>query len=183
MTVDRAASVERVLVEIRPAAATYWNFLDLSGSTQLLAMFQRAPWRSILIGVAGGILSSALHSDWMLGVVLILAVMLGALELMHRRDLLTTRRLVRQYGLLGRRRLELDLVQILRVGYSYPRFGKFFGAGDVDVVGVGRAFTFVGVRNPEGLARAILDAKAALADAKGSGDAGAGPVGSRRAWE
>jgi hypothetical protein len=159
---------ERILVYIRPAAATLWNVADLSGSTQLLALAQRAPWRSILIAVVVVVVSSMSGSDLLLGWGLIASLGLGGLELWHRQDILTTTRLVRQYGIFGRRRKELLLRDIQRVEFSYPRFGKYFHAGDVDVVGIGRAFTFVGVHEPEALAQAILDARQAVLETPAS---------------
>jgi hypothetical protein len=152
---------ERLLMEIRPSAAALANVLDISGATQVLALAQRVPWRAVLCGLGVVIVSAPLRSDLLLGGGLILALALGFVESWHRRDFLTSRRVIRQYGLLGNKRKELQLTEIERVEYSNPRFGRAFGAGDVDVIGIGKGFTFVGVPEPEALAQAILDARQA----------------------
>ena len=110
------------------------------------------------------VVSGILDSDLLRGGGLIGATVLGALELWHRRDFLTSTRVVRQYGVLGRRRREVKLEDIERVEYSYPRFGRTFNAGDVEVTAVGGGFTFVGVPEPEVLAQRILDARQRLVD-------------------
>jgi hypothetical protein len=125
-------------------------------------MAQRAPWRSIGVGLLVVVASSVLKMDLLLGVGLIGATLLGAVELWHRRDFLTTTRVVRQYGILGGRRQEVRLEDIERVEFSYPRFGRAFNAGDVEVTAIGGGFTFVGVGEPDVLAQRILDARQRL---------------------
>src|SRR5262245_53604482 len=93
---------EHVLARIRPAAAAYWGVVDLSGTTAWLAMTERAPWRSALVLLAVLISWRVTGSDLMLGVGLLAGLVLGALELWHRRDWLTITGLTRQYGFLGR---------------------------------------------------------------------------------
>jgi hypothetical protein len=154
---------ERHLVEIRPSAAAFMNVLDLSGTAQVFAMAQRAPWRALLFVIIGGIAVTISDApDPAAAVVVILGGILGALELWHRRDFLTSERIVRQSGLLGRKQRTIDLADITRVEFSYPRFGTRFNAGDVEVQTTDSGVTFFGVSSPEELAEAILDARQAL---------------------
>ena len=53
------------------------------------------------------------------------------------------------------------LADIERVEVTCPRFGERFGAGDVGVKSAKGELMFLGVDDPEGLAQAILAAKAA----------------------
>jgi hypothetical protein len=156
----RSQPVER---EIRISAAAWANVLDLSGSTQAFIMLARAPWRAIGLAVlAQVILKLAGLGDPYVGIVLIAFVGIGAMEVLHRRDFVSATHVVRQSGLLGGRRQMIALAEIERVEYSYPRFGRRFHAGDVEVIGQGKGFTFVGVSNPEELAAAILAAREAV---------------------
>jgi hypothetical protein len=149
-----------IIREIRVSAAALWNALDLSGAAATLALITRAPWRSICLTATAGVVVHFMKlSDPYTGITLLLGMGMALVELFHRRDYVTTRHVVRQSGLLGGRRIKIPLVEIVRVAYSYPRFGKALNAGDVDVVGQGRGFTFLGVSEPEDLAAFILRAK------------------------
>lgn len=159
--IDQATG-EPILLEIRTSAATHWNALDISSATTRVARTQKAPWRSIGFAIAGVVVATLLGAGTFIGGVLVSALAMGALEVWNRRDFLTPKRLVRQYGLLGNKRDVLLLADIERVEFSYPRFGKLLGAGDVEASGIGKGFTFVGVRDPEGLAQAILNARAGV---------------------
>jgi hypothetical protein len=159
----RTAPSPPVEREIRTSAAAWANVLDLSGSTQAFITLARAPWRAIgLTAFALVILKVAGLGDPYVGIVLIAAVGVGALEVLHRRDFVTATHVVRQSGLLVRKQQTMSLAEIERVEYSYSRFGRRFHAGDVEVIGQGKGFTFVGVSNPEELAAAILAAREAV---------------------
>jgi len=160
--VPRIPREERLIQEIRPSGAVYMNGLDFSGMASQLAILDRAPWRFIIVGGAVAAAAIVTESLLLLCAGIALAFVLGILEAWHRRDYLTSTRLVRQSGVLGRRRQELPLAQIERVEFSYPRFGRFFNAGDVEVVGPGQAMQFFGVHDPEALADTILRARQAL---------------------
>jgi hypothetical protein len=153
---------EPVIWEIRPSSAVYANVLDLSGAARAGAFGQRAPWRALCVGIIGLVGVLVLGGTERHGVaVLVAALIVGTFESVGRRDFVTSSRVVRQSGILGSTREEIPVEQIERVEVSYPRFGERFGSGDVEVKASYMGLTFIGVADPEGLAKAILDAKAA----------------------
>jgi len=82
------------------------------------------------------------------------------LEVMHRRDVVTESALVRQRGILGHVRTRVPLAEISRVEYSFPRWGRFWGVGDVVVFKSDGRLLLRGIRRPAVIAQLILDAKA-----------------------
>jgi hypothetical protein len=97
--------------------------------------------------------------DPYIGISLLVGLGIGAVEVLHRRDVVTATHIVRQSGWLGGRKQMIRLADIVRVEYSYPRFGERFRAGDVEVVANGQGVTFVGVAEPEDLATFIMKAR------------------------
>lgn len=151
---------ETIIREIQASPEAWWNVLDLSGATQALVMMRCAPWRAFALTAASAVMLNMLGlADPYVGIALLVGLCTAAVEVIHRRESVTTAHLVRQWGLFGGRRLMIPLVEIERVEYSHPRFGEHFRAGDVEVTAQSRGVTFIGVREPKELADFILHAR------------------------
>jgi membrane protein implicated in regulation of membrane protease activity len=150
---------EPILLEVRTAPEAYWAFLDPGPWTRVLGFSYWAPWRALALGALGVVAGMAVHSDLLLGISLAGALALAISEVLHRRDFITTTRIVRQSGLFGNRRTELPVASVERVQVSYPKVAWRFRAGDVEVSGVGQGLTLVGVADPEAVAEAIINAR------------------------
>ena len=158
------------LWEFRRSAAPLFVPLDFGGY-RTGALLAAIPWR----GVGWGVLAAAglvlfkrvflpgADEGLVLSVAFAVVVLLGGVEAINRRDVLTPTCLVRQYGLFGTLRVEFPLRTILRVEFSHPRWGKSWGVGDIYIYTDTGSTVITGVSDAALGAQRILDAKAALA--------------------
>lgn len=152
MKVDRRTG-EPILFEFR-------RFV-LSGTLQMNVAFETFPWRSFLLGLVLLVSLLALFGPegGFAGLALFCALVF--LEMWHRRDFATPRRVVRQSGFFGGRRVEIPFEEIDRVEFAvYPNFPeKALGVGEVTILGDRVVLTFSGIREPGGVAQHILELK------------------------
>jgi hypothetical protein len=96
-----------------------------------------------------------------LGYLVVIGVCIG-LEHSNTRDYVTPTRLVRQSGILGRKRKEVPLGAIERVEFDYSGLwpsGEQWNMGDLRIFRSGEIITIANVPNPEAAAQTILDLK------------------------
>ena len=146
---------EPVILEIKTAPGIYWSVVDPGPWTRLIGLSFWVPWRALSLGALGAVVGLAVRSGLLLGVSAVAGVVLGTSEMLHRRDFITSHRIVRQSGILGRRRVELLLTDVQDVRVSYFEDAQRFRAGDVEVSGRGSGLTFQGVADPQSVAEAI----------------------------
>ena len=155
---------EPVLIELWHAPEAFANVLDLSGATGTLAMIDVFPWRSFLITVVlllglSWVVPGEIPALLAAGVMMVVALR----EWTNHRVFVTASEIVRQWGLLRRRRIAIPLQSVERIEVSYPRWGKTWDVGDISVAAGPLSFTFIGVRSPERIAERILEIKAQAA--------------------
>ncbi len=156
---------ERELFTIRRSLVAGLAPLDISGLYSGDVQFALVPWRGIALGVAlllvgVVVLPRATSDEAVLYSVcfLLLAIPIG-LEALNRRDFVTESAFVRQRGILGRVRWSLALVDIDRVEYLFPRWGRHWNVGDVIIHRLEGRTILRGIKSPAAVAQLILDAK------------------------
>ena len=150
---------ETVVLEVQTAPETFWALLDPGPWTRLLGFSYWAPWRALAIGAAAVVLALAARSNLVLAGALLATIALGVSEVLHRRDFVTTRYIVRQSGIIGRHRAVFPVGDVEEVRVSYHDDARTFRGGDVEVRGQGWGVTLQCVASPQAVADAILRAR------------------------
>ena len=142
--------------------------LDLSDLYRSSVLIGLIPWRGMALGVAllcaTAVVLPPLISNtevlWTLWFILVAVPI--SLEWVNTRDFLTKTALVRQSGILGRKRLVVPLAEIDRVEFSFPRFGQSRDVGDIHVHYGVHFLVLQGIAHPARKAQQILDTKGRL---------------------
>ena len=127
------ASDEEVLVEFSPSLAAWSNALDLSGFAFHQVAVSYLPAEGLLVGLAVTGIAYVLSSPVGVALGLALTATLAFVERRRRRDFLTPTHIVRQSGLIWRRRFALALANVEWVKVVPPRFGDAFDAANIEV--------------------------------------------------
>lgn len=127
------SSREEVLVEFTPSLAAWSNALDLSGFAFHQVAMSYLPAEGLLVGLAVTGIAYVLSSPVGVGVGLALTATLAFIEREMRHDFLTPTHIVRESGLIWRRRFALALERVEWVKVVPPRFGDTFDAANIEV--------------------------------------------------
>jgi len=140
------------------------------GGYRTFALLANIPWRALVLGVPSAVLlywiGRAILPEADDGLLtfgcFLLVVVLGGIQALSQRDVLTPTHLIQRRGLVGEREVRTPLESITRVEYHYPRWGSSWNVGDISIATDTGGLDLIGVVNPAEGAQAILDAKAQL---------------------
>ena len=137
------------------------GLLDLSGGYKTVTSLVTTPWAGLGVGavlavllVTGTVIFS--FETPLLPVAVGLVFLFPCItQVAIAADFVTETATIQRRGVFLPRYVITPLTTIIRVEYQYPRFGQFFGVGDLFVQASGTTLEFLSIKHPEKVAHLI----------------------------
>ena len=137
------------------------GLLDFSGGYKTVTSLVGTPWAGLGIGailaalVVAGTVIFSFETPFLAVAVGFVFLLPCISQLAIAADFVTDTAIIRRRGVFVPRYVITPLATIIRVEFQYPRFGQFFGVGDLFVQASDTTLEFLSIKSPEKVAHLI----------------------------